>query len=151
VATLTHGQSATYDAVTFECAHGVVMADGPSTSLGESQALVEAVMAARQCDCQIDDLVMFHPSLNEQIGVMESDITHDAALGIEHPAEIDVLHTAILDSLRRLRCECDPELTITTHRADMHMTALATHRRGCSVKTSRQKATHIISLAAARA
>jgi hypothetical protein len=150
VATLTHGQTATYDAVTFECPHGVIFTDGPSTSLGESQALVQAVMDARACSCQIDHLVMFHPSLNEQISVMESDITNDRALGIEHPADIDVLHTAILDSLRRLRCECDPELTITTDRDTMHMSVLASHRQGCS-QTSRPKGTHVIQLDAARA
>jgi hypothetical protein len=152
VATLTHGQTATYDAITFECPHGMVMADGPSTTLGESQALVEAVMAARQCDCAIDELIMFHPSLAEQISVMESDRTNDAALGIEHPAEIDVLHTAILDSLRRLRCsECDCELTITTRSADMHMHVLATHRQTCSRQRTTPLRTHVIQLNPAQA
>jgi hypothetical protein len=151
VATLTHGQSATYDAVTFECPHSTILADGPSTSLGESQALVQAVMDARDCSCDIDVLVMFHPSLAEQISVMESDRTHDAALGIEHAAAIDVLHTALLDTLRRLRCvECDPELTITTQKSDERMSVVAHHARACQAK-ARPKGTHIIILNSAQA
>jgi hypothetical protein len=132
--------------IVFQCDHAVTTADhsgGNGATLAAAQRQV-LTRHAETCNCTPELFSDLWDSLVYMKASTERDLADESAARV-NPAVLTIAE-ALLDSMRRHDCECDPHVAVDSERGVVKF--IAYHRDGCKRRPRKDRSFRMMDLSA---